>query len=224
VALVFTIFPDSARRPLIARVRSAIRFFAPFIIVYLSIKSIYVFADSSLKSSYETEGMALWSAGSAYGYAQDPDNREFIALGLDPFNKPLASIRIAALRWKEVADIGSRIFPIRLRNFFLWNNFGSFDPIFLANSARVPNPFGPTLEFYTIIAFLVGLYFAFAACRKDARIVFILLFICYYVFIHAIMIVSRTNRYSSPVKPYLIIFLAVGLSNVFRYFLSSRKD
>jgi len=193
-------------------------FIASFLALFLIMKSVYIIESGSYKSVYETEGTALWQAGSSYNYGADPDNRKFIELGINPFNNPLGALRIAWFNWKKVMLIAFEVFPVRIRNFFLWDNFGFFDPVFLVNPGRVPNTFSPTLQFYALIFFFIGLLLAIKNGKRSG-ISLILLLVFYYVFIHAIVFPCHSVRYGCPVKPFLIVFLAYGLNRGCQYLL-----
>ncbi|MFC1577292.1 glycosyltransferase family 39 protein [Candidatus Omnitrophota bacterium] len=217
-AAVFMIARRKPDRPLLKRLKAALIFLAGFLAVFFFIRGAYVLEAGSLESLYETEGSAFWGIPTAHSYDIDPDNRKFIALGIDPFKDTAGSLKIALKNWKEVISIGLEVFPVRIKNFFLWGTFGFFDPIFLVNAERLPNVFNPALEFYALLFFFIGFLFSLRRSPRRDGIAFILLFVCYYVFIHAIMFTSHTLRYGCPVKPFMILFLAYGLDMGFKFF------
>ena len=199
------------------RIKAACLFFISFLALFFLIRTIVWPGVKLGEATYESLGIHPWYQESMHGYDIDPDNRRLIALGINPFTKPVESVKIAFTNPGEMLRIAVEVYPNKLRAFFLWPNFGSFDPIFLANPARLPNRLGPNLEFYTLIFFFIGLVLSFKKDRK-APIIFILFLIAYYAFLHGILFRVINVRYSCPIKPFLIIFLAYGLCRGLDYF------
>ncbi|MCQ9207646.1 MAG: glycosyltransferase family 39 protein [Omnitrophica bacterium] len=222
IVFIFMILPRILRRPFFKRLKIASTFFAFFFATFFLLKAVYVMESGTWKGGYEEAGHYLWSLRTPFNYEVDPDNRKFMALGIYPFTKPIESIKIAFNNPREVLSIGLEVFPTRIRNFFLWGNFGSFDPIFLTNPTRLPSRFASNLEFYTLVFFFIGLFFSLRGTRRSA-VFFILIFMGYYTFIHAILFIAHTMRYSAPVKPFSIMFLSYGLFSAYRYF-SKQND
>lgn len=223
LAFLFILVVRKAGVHFAKRLKMASVFFVTFLAVYLLIKSIYVVETGTFKNEFEESGHYLWTLPTiGYSYEIDPDNRKFIALGIDPFARLEDSLRIIAKEWKEVLKISLEVYPVRLENFLTWGNFGSFDPVFLTNPTRLPTRFTANLEFYTVFFFFLGLLLSFRI-KETGTVYFLILFMAYYIAAFILLCVAHTLRYSCPIKPFLIILLAYGIYSGYKYFSNSKS-
>jgi len=193
-------------------------FFLAFMAAYFSVRYTFYHFTPIGKAYYESEGVYPWREPTTRNYDTiDPDNREFIALGIDPFERPRESLQIAVKHWRQVLAIAARIYPIKVRGYYFFANFGFFDPIFFVNGARLANNYSLTLEFYSVLAFLIGLI---AALRLKNRwpLYVIVLYILYYTLIHGFVFMVHNVRYHCPLKPFLIVFTGYGIYTCLEYF------
>lgn len=160
---------------------------------------------------------ACWLSALPGGEDVSPSNVKFIAMGIEPFKKPYASLSIVLKDPIRFVRTGLEIWPKRLRNFFYWPNFGFSDPVMLVNSSKIANEFASTTEFYMLITYLLGLYFTLrAVCRNRLPIILIMViacFICVHVFLYRV----NTVRYRVVVIPYMLIILSVGAANLSKF-------
>jgi hypothetical protein len=126
----------------------------------------------------------------------------------------------------EVLSIAAKIYPLRIRDIFFWKKFGTFDTLFLVNAERLRNVFSKNLEFYATAVFLIGIFLALTTVRGVQRsaILFFLVFVLYYTFIHGIVFVPHRMRYVAVLKPFLVPFLSFGIISVCRYLLCRTGD
>lgn len=218
IAVLFPILDKT--RILRKRLQIAAVFLISFITLLFSVKCALALKSGTWVTKYELNGHLHWQmtrSSSEASYKIYPDNREFIAMDIDPY-KPIESLRIAAANPKEIMGIIARTFPARIRNFFFWAKFGSFDPIFL--TARIPSNYITNLEFYAVIFFFIGFFMCFFKKEniKKAGVILVLLFIAYQTFILSMIFSPHRMRHSSAVKVFLIIFCAYGLSIGIEYF------
>jgi len=224
LAFLFIICYRGLRQPMRSRLKIASLFLACFLGIFVLIKAVCALETGAMKGGYEDAARIQWARKTTgYTYEVDPDNRKFIALGIEPFTKPVESVKIAVLSWKKVLLIGLEVFPVRISNFFTWPNFGYFDPVLLANPARLSSRFGSNLEFYTLLIFFTGLFLSLKNKNNRGVLLFLLLFVSYYALLHTIPFACHTLRYSCPVKPFLILLLSYGLFRGYRYFSNTQN-
>lgn len=171
---------------------------------------------------YDTRGAAEWAYLSKQYYKGEkviPDNKPLIDLGMtDPVNDPAGSFKAVISKPRAFLLAYSMIVPGRVRNLFLWPNFGNFDPILLTNPARLPSGFSEMAEFYLIL-FFAACFLSFLILSKVKRSVKWLLFlvIIYYTILHGVFFVSASPRYASPMKPMITIITAIGSFTMIRF-------
>lgn len=157
-----------------------------------------------------TKPLTQWEADAGTGY-YFPSNKPLADMGVNPFTDIKGSLVSIAKDPLRFLAIEADILPRRIIAFFFCYNFGFFDPVYMVNAAKIPNPFASNLEFYASLLILAGfvLIVTKSACRRRAMPIFLL--ILYYVFMHVVMLRMGNIRYRSPIHPYLFIFGGAGL-------------
>jgi len=197
------------------RILSAFIFTAFFLSVVFSVKFLYFSETNTWTAKYEENGRNQYFIKSMFGYDKDPDNREFVEMGITPYDIG-KSLGIAVQNMPKCLEIAGRTFPARIRDVFLWKKFGSFDTIFLINSERIENNFSPNLEFYTIIFFFAGIFFLWRNMPKEKAFLYlIVIFLLYYTVIHGLIFIPHRMRYVAVMKPFLAVFLSAGIAGLF---------
>jgi 4-amino-4-deoxy-L-arabinose transferase-like glycosyltransferase len=146
-----------------------------------------------------------------------PSNLRLVAIGFDPFKKPLDSALLIFKKPVKLIATCAEMWSKRLVNFFFWPNFGFSDPILLVNPSRFPNEFGSTLEFYLFVGYMIGLYKAVRNVRLDRSTLVIFMVFAYFIFIHVILFMFSTVRYRVPVIPCQAVVLAAGIYTVYLF-------
>ena len=191
------------------------------IVDWMSIVGIAVLVYAPIEAMYLHSGRArlLPKAGSAYSayWAQPskrpemvPDNQRLVELGIDPFRDPAGSFGNALRRPGAVAAAFAEIMPTRLMLFFFWAPFGYFNTITFLNPT-IPNVLTPSLEFYFALAVLAGIVWVMRRASDRDIGSLLLLTIGVQTFVHAVLSYTMTIRYSIPIRPYLMLFGALGV-------------
>ena len=105
--------------------------------------------------------------------------------------------------------IAMKIYPLRVWAYLETYQFGFFDPVYLVNSAKWPNDFMPTLEFYFLLLFLYGIILSF---RDEAVLkspVFLIL--AFNIFVYSIVFANMAPRYKDVSTPYIYLIGSYGL-------------
>ena len=191
---------------------------------WLAIAGIAVLLYAPVEWLYVNSGRArlLPKAGSSYSYYWRmpskrpevvPDNQRFVSLGIDPFQDLPGSVRSIMARPADVAKAVWDIVPWRLLLFFFWAPFGHFNTVTLINPT-IPNILTPTLEFYLALAVILGIVALASRASHRALGALLLLTIGVQAFVHAVLSYTMTIRYSTPIRPFLILFGAIAVARL----------
>lgn len=149
---------------------------------------------------------------------ESPSNVRFIAMGIEPFRDPAGSLRAICAHPARFAGIGIAVWSARLRNFFLWPNFGYVDPLVLVNPSKLANPFGSTMELYICIVSLAGVWRSLRLMPRRRVIVTAFIIGVYFICVHIFLYRVNSVRYRLAAIPYLLVFLAVGADAMYAWF------
>jgi len=166
-----------------------------------------------------------WKLGSAWGEELVPSNKGLVEIGIiDPASAPLKSIAAAVTSPGQTIRELALIVPRRMRNFFFWSNFGTFDPVFLINNSIFPNKYASSLEFYTILLFFASILMFLLSRLESALKGLVLMIVVYYTMFHGILYLSQGARYRSPIEPFMAIVVSFGIYQIFKLFGSANKE
>lgn len=206
---------------MVGRVRDALLLFilmlAPILPItytnFVNTRHFYLIYDTNRNS---------WNVTSPWGEELVPSNARLVKLGMDnPLHDPANSLKAVFTSPGEVAKALLYIIPRRMKDLFIWPNFGYFDPVFLINGSQLVNQYARHLEFYTILLYLASLGIFLFSNLRPADKTLIFLVIAYYTVFHGIFFLCHSPRYRAPMDPFLAIVVSFGVYKIFKIFRSA---
>ncbi|MFH1791608.1 MAG: hypothetical protein ABH885_06485 [Candidatus Omnitrophota bacterium] len=207
---------------IVRRIRDAALFFVLMMLVILPVTLANYRNTGKFYLIYNTANRSSWVTASSWGEDLVPSNKRLIDLGLtDPISDPSGSMKAFLESPGEVTAAFAEIIPKRMRNIFLWPNFGYFDPVYLVNNAKYANRYASYLEFYVILLMAAGLFIFLFSKIKASYKALILLVVVFYALMHGVIFLSQSPRYKAPMDPFIAIVTAYGLWVMLRHVLMS---
>ncbi len=119
-------------------------------------------------------------------------------------------------------SIAAEIYPMRVIGYLEVYQYGFFDLIYLVNSAKWPNNFMSSLEFYFTLFFLYGLFLCLR--RPDIIKSPIFIIITFSIIVSAIIFCHLQTRPRAVITPYIYLIGCYGLEKIVRHLQKLKSD
>lgn len=139
------------------------------------------------------------------------ENEKLIRMGINPFKDPIGSLKVIVRNpSSSIKAIYESTMPRVIKVGFS-SYFGSFDPIFLLNPRGTPNKFAQTLEFYTYVFLLYGIFLSIKMGYRESYP--LLLMMSSIIVIYSFFYILNA-RYRAPIQPFVYIYVILGVSGL----------
>lgn len=183
--------------------------------LFIVIQVVSIIFETRLSLGEMGRISALWDSERLYGHFMELGNIRLKEIGIDYTRDISGSIRNIARDPFRFLAVAIKIYPMRMIAYLETFHFGFFDPIYLINSAKWPNSFMPTLEFYFTLFFIYGLILCLGRPYILKSPLFLI--ILFHIIVFSVIMSNMAPRYRDPITPYLYLIGSYGLVNLLRH-------
>ena len=204
------------------RVMAKIVIIAVFIIsAYAIMYTASIAFKSPFSSGEKSRIRNVWQGNHLRDQFKNVSNERLMAIDVNFAEDPKLALKNIAKHPIRFLSVAAQIYPLRCIGYLSAYQFGFFDLVYMVNSAKWPNNFMSTLEFYFTLFFIYGLIMCLRRWNILASPVFLML--AFALLIFAVIFCHITIRQRAPATPILYLIGGYGLALLIRQIGALRK-